>query len=119
MHNCFRSIGSMHIATITPCGLGVGTVTSLLGVTIFFTLKHSWTSRKRIENPPVTNCGFVYFLFTCVVGLIPWPCLVNILSACQPRGTIAGRRMIKMFCPQDTFMKSSGKIEWSLINGEA
>ena len=24
----------------------------------------------KLENPPVTNCGFVYFLFTCVVGLI-------------------------------------------------
>ena len=23
-----------------------------------------------IENPPVTNCGFAYFLFTCVTGLI-------------------------------------------------
>ena len=23
-----------------------------------------------LENPPVTNCGFVYLLFTCVVGLI-------------------------------------------------
>ena len=23
-----------------------------------------------LESPPVTNCGFVYLLFTCVVGLI-------------------------------------------------
>ena len=23
-----------------------------------------------LEHPPVTNCGFVYLLFTCVVGLI-------------------------------------------------
>ena len=23
-----------------------------------------------LENPPVTNCGFVYLLYTCVVGLI-------------------------------------------------
>jgi uncharacterized membrane protein len=23
-----------------------------------------------LQNPPVTNCGFVYLLFTCVVGLI-------------------------------------------------
>ena len=23
-----------------------------------------------LENPPVTNCGFFYLLFTCVVGLI-------------------------------------------------
>ena len=23
-----------------------------------------------LENSPVTNCGFVYLLFTCVVGLI-------------------------------------------------
>ena len=33
-------------------------------------LKHPWASGEMLENPPVTNCGFVYLLFTCVVGLI-------------------------------------------------
>ena len=31
-------------------------------------LKHPWASGEMLENPPVTNCGFVYLLFTCVVG---------------------------------------------------
>ena len=35
-----------------------------------FSLKHPWASAEMLENPPVTNCGFVYLLFTCVVGLI-------------------------------------------------
>ena len=35
-----------------------------------FSLKHPWASGEMLEHPPVTNCGFVYFLFTCVVGLI-------------------------------------------------
>ena len=35
-----------------------------------FSLKHPWASGEMLENPPVTNCGFVYLLFTCVVGLI-------------------------------------------------
>ena len=33
-------------------------------------LKHPWASGEMLENPPVTNCGFVYLLFTCVAGLI-------------------------------------------------
>ena len=37
-------------------------------VIIPFSLKHPWASREMLENPPVTNCGFVYLLFTCVVG---------------------------------------------------
>ena len=35
-----------------------------------FSLKRPWASGEMLENPPVTNCGFVYLLFTCVVGLI-------------------------------------------------
>ena len=33
-------------------------------------LKHPWASGEMLENPPVTNRGFVYLLFTCVAGLI-------------------------------------------------
>ena len=33
-------------------------------------LKRPWASEEMLENPPVTNCGFVYLLFTCVIGLI-------------------------------------------------
>jgi dipeptide/tripeptide permease len=33
-------------------------------------LKRPWASGEMLENPPVTNCGFVYLLFTCVAGLI-------------------------------------------------
>ena len=32
-------------------------------------LKHPWAVGKMIEDPPVTNCGFVYLLLTFVVGL--------------------------------------------------
>ena len=39
-------------------------------ITVPFPLKHPWASGEMLENPPVTNCGFVYLLFTCVVGLI-------------------------------------------------
>jgi peptide/histidine transporter 3/4 len=39
-------------------------------VIIPFSLKRPWASGEMLENPPVTNCGFVYLLFTCVVGLI-------------------------------------------------
>ena len=37
-------------------------------VIIPFSLKHIWASGEMLANPPVTNCGFVYLLFTCVVG---------------------------------------------------
>ena len=33
-------------------------------------LKQPWASRKLIEHPPVTNCGFVYLVLTSVTGLI-------------------------------------------------
>ena len=39
-------------------------------ITVPFSLKHPWASGEMLENPPVTNCGFVYLLFTCVIGLI-------------------------------------------------
>ena len=39
-------------------------------VIIPFSLKRPWASGEMLENPPVTNCGFVYLLITCVVGLI-------------------------------------------------
>ena len=39
-------------------------------IIIPFSLKHPWASGEMLENPPVTNCGFVYLLFTCAVGLI-------------------------------------------------
>ena len=39
-------------------------------VIIPLSLKHPWASGEMLENPPVTNCGFVYLLFTCVAGLI-------------------------------------------------
>ena len=39
-------------------------------IIIPFSFKHPWASGDMLENPLVTNCGFVYLLFTCVVGLI-------------------------------------------------
>ena len=39
-------------------------------ITVPFSLKYPWASGEMLENPPVTNCGFVYLLFTCIVGLI-------------------------------------------------
>ena len=39
-------------------------------IIILFSFKHPWASGDMLENPLVTNCGFVYLLFTCVVGLI-------------------------------------------------
>ena len=39
-------------------------------ITVPLSLKHPWASGGMLENPPVTNCGFVYLLFICVVGLI-------------------------------------------------
>ena len=39
-------------------------------IIIPLSLKHPWASGEMLEHPPVTNCGFVYLLFTCVVGLI-------------------------------------------------
>ena len=39
-------------------------------ITIPLSLKQPWASTPMIEHSPVTNCGFVYLLFTCVTGLI-------------------------------------------------
>ena len=39
-------------------------------IIIPFSLPYPWASGRMLENPPVTNCGFVYLLFTCVVGFI-------------------------------------------------
>jgi dipeptide/tripeptide permease len=39
-------------------------------IIIPLSLKRPWASGDMLENPPVTNCGFVYLLFTCVVGSI-------------------------------------------------
>ena len=35
-----------------------------------FAYKRLWDSEHMREHPPVTNCGFGYLLFTCVVALI-------------------------------------------------
>ena len=35
-----------------------------------FALRSLWDSERMKEHPPVTNCGFGYLLFTCVVALI-------------------------------------------------
>ena len=36
-------------------------------------LKPPWASGEMLENPPVTNCGFVYLLFTWhVCGWVDW-----------------------------------------------
>ena len=39
-------------------------------VTLAFSFKHPWASGETLSNPPVTNCGFTYFLFTIVIGFI-------------------------------------------------
>ena len=35
-----------------------------------FSFKEIWLSKHMEEHPPVTNCGFGYFLFVCVVAAI-------------------------------------------------
>ena len=39
-------------------------------IIIPFSLKHSWGVGHLKEYPSVISCGFIYLLFTCVVGLI-------------------------------------------------
>ena len=39
-------------------------------VILLFSLKFPWASGEMSKHPPVTNCGFFYLLFTCVMGLI-------------------------------------------------
>jgi dipeptide/tripeptide permease len=59
-------------------------------------LKRPWASGEMLENPPVTNCGFVYLLFTCVAGLIG---LVLFLAAA--RRYKYRERNEGLFCQQD------------------
>ena len=35
-----------------------------------FSSSNLWDSEYMREHPPVTNCGFGYLLFTCVVALV-------------------------------------------------
>ena len=65
-------------------------------IIIPFSLKHPWASGKMLEHPPVTNCGFVYLLFTCVVGLIGL-----ILFSVAAKKYKYRRRDEGMFCQQD------------------
>ena len=39
-------------------------------VIIPLSLKQPWASGEMIDHPPVTNCGFVYFMLTSMTGLI-------------------------------------------------
>ena len=61
-------------------------------VIIPFSLKHPWTSGDILEHPPVTNCGFVYLLFTCVVRGMGLFCF-----QWQPRSTNIGEEMKECF----------------------
>ena len=65
-------------------------------IIIPFSLKHPWASGEMLEHPPVTNCGFVYLLFTCVVGLIGL-----ILFSVASKKYKYRRRDEGMFCQQD------------------
>ena len=65
-------------------------------IIIPFSLKHPWASGELLENPPVTNCGFVYLLFTCVVGLIGL-----ILFSVAAKKYKYRRRDEGMFCQHD------------------
>ena len=59
-------------------GLLVGVFFAVRGIFQFLnsiiiiplSLKQPWASERMLEHPPVTNCGFVYLLLTCVSGLI-------------------------------------------------
>ena len=59
-------------------------------------LKLPWASGEMLENPPVTNCGFVYLLFTCVAGLIG---LILFLAAAKKYKY--RERNEGLFCQQD------------------
>ena len=59
-------------------------------------LKHPWASGEMLENPPVTNCGFVYLLFTCIVGLIGL-----VLFSVAAKKYKYRRRDEGMFCQHD------------------
>ena len=65
-------------------------------VIIPLSLKHPWASGEMLENPPVTNCGFVYLLFTCVAGLIGL-----ILFSAAAKKYKYRERNEGLFCQQD------------------
>ena len=65
-------------------------------VIIPLSLKHPWASGEMLENPPVTNCGFVYLLFTCVAGLVG---LILFLAAAKKYKY--RERNEGLFCQQD------------------
>ena len=58
--------------------------------------KHPWASGEMLENPPVTNCGFVYLLVTCVFGGIGFVLLFIVAKKYKYR-----RRDEGMFSQQD------------------
>ena len=62
----------LHTLHVFLCSLAIRGFFQFLNsiITVPFSLKHPWASGEMLENPPVTNYGFVYLLFTCVVGLI-------------------------------------------------
>ena len=61
-----------------------------------FSFNHPWASGEMIEDPPVANCGFVYLLFTCVVGLIG-----QILFSVAAKRYKCRRREEGFFCQHD------------------
>ena len=85
-------------------GLIIGVFFSIRGlfqflnsiIVIPFSLKRPWASGGMLENPPVTNCGFVYLLFTCVVGLIGL-----VLFSVASKKYKYRRRDEGMFCQHD------------------
>ena len=113
--NIFLGIGPLIVITTTlefisaqspqsMKGLTIGVFFAIRGlfqflnsiVIIPFSLKHPWASGEMLENPPVTNCGFVYLLFTCVVGLIGL-----ILFSVAAKKYKYRRREEGMFCQHD------------------
>ena len=85
-------------------GLLVGVFFAVRGLFRFFnsiiiiplSLKHPWASGRMLEHPPVTNCGFVYLLLTCVSGLIGL-----ILFSVAAKKYKYRRRDEGMFCQHD------------------
>ena len=65
-------------------------------IIIPLSLKHPWASGEMLENPPVTNCGFVYLLFTCVAGLIGLVLFIVAAKKYKYRERNEG-----LFCQQD------------------
>ena len=65
-------------------------------IIIPLSLKQPWASERMLEHPPVTNCGFVYLLLTCVSGLIGL-----ILFSVAAKKYKYRRRDEGMFCQHD------------------